>query len=91
MTDKPLTARIEVFRPGTFTPMGGGDLTFSAADLAAVADAYDAMTSDRVYRPALTKAQAREEILKCRGTQFDPHLTDLMIDIIDQEMKENVS
>ena len=61
------------------------------ARIICVADAYDAMTSDRVYRPALTKAQAREEILKCRGTQFDPHLTDLMIDIIDQEMKENVS
>ena len=40
-----LTARIEVFRPGTFTPMGGGDLTFSAADLAAVADAYDPTTA----------------------------------------------
>lgn len=40
-----LTARIEVFRPGTFTPMGGGNLTFSAADLAAIADAYDASTA----------------------------------------------
>ena len=61
------------------------------ARIICVADAYDAMTSDRVYRPALTKAQAREEIQKCRGTQFDPHLTDLMIDIIDHEIKENVS
>ncbi|WP_226781845.1 hypothetical protein [Oceaniglobus trochenteri] len=39
------TARIEVFRPGTFTPMGGGNLTYSAADLAAVADAYDFETA----------------------------------------------
>ncbi|MFV0411476.1 MAG: hypothetical protein ACK5LJ_17790 [Paracoccus sp. (in: a-proteobacteria)] len=38
---KPLTARIEVFRPGTFTPMEGAPLTFSAADLRAIADAYD--------------------------------------------------
>ncbi|KMK68572.1 hypothetical protein [Puniceibacterium sp. IMCC21224] len=37
----PATARIEVFRPGTFTPMGGGALTYSAADLAAIADIYD--------------------------------------------------
>ncbi len=40
-SDKPLTARIEVFRPGTFTPMGGEPITFSAADLRALADAYD--------------------------------------------------
>lgn len=38
---KPLTARIEVFRPGTFTPMQGGSITYTAADLRAIADAYD--------------------------------------------------
>lgn len=43
--DKPLTARIEVFRPGTFTPMGGKPITFSAADLRAIADAYDPATA----------------------------------------------
>ncbi|MGY9046315.1 MAG: hypothetical protein ACKVKF_04400 [Rhodobacterales bacterium] len=41
----PATARIEVFRPGTFTPMGGGALTYSAADLAAIADVYDFETA----------------------------------------------
>jgi len=41
----PLTARIEVFRPGTFTPMGGRPITFSAADLRAIADAYDPETA----------------------------------------------
>lgn len=43
MTTAPetLSARIEVFRPGTFTPMGGKPITFSAADLRAIADAYD--------------------------------------------------
>lgn len=39
------TARIEVFRTGTFTPMQGGELTYSAADLKAMADAYDAETA----------------------------------------------
>ncbi|TCM84791.1 hypothetical protein [Rhodovulum steppense] len=39
------TARIEVFRPGTFTPMQGDALTYSAADLKAVADAYDPETA----------------------------------------------
>ncbi|MBC9246734.1 hypothetical protein H4P12_08415 [Paracoccus sp. 11-3] len=41
MTDKPLTARIEVFRSGTFTPMEGEPISYSAADLRAIADAYD--------------------------------------------------
>lgn len=42
---KPLTARIEVFRPGTFTPMQGEPITYSAADLRAVADGYDPETA----------------------------------------------
>ena len=39
--DTTTSARIEVFRPGTFTPMEGDELTYSAADLRAIADAYD--------------------------------------------------
>ena len=38
-------ARIEVFRPGRFTPMEGVPLSFSAADLRAVADSYDPETA----------------------------------------------
>ncbi len=45
MPPKPLTARIEVFRPGTFRPMSGDPITYSAADLKAVADAYDPATA----------------------------------------------
>lgn len=40
MTQNPLSARIEVFRPGTFKPMDGEAITYSAADLKAMADAY---------------------------------------------------
>jgi len=36
-----------------------------------LADSFDAMTSDRVYRPAMTVEEAIEEIEKCIGTQFD--------------------
>lgn len=39
------TARIEVFRPGTFKPMGGDPIDFSVADLRAIADAYDPQTA----------------------------------------------
>lgn len=45
MTQKPLTARIEVFRPGTFKPMEGDAITYSAADLKAIADAYSPETA----------------------------------------------
>lgn len=41
----PKTARIEVFRPGTFKPMQGEPITYSAADLRAIADAYDPDTA----------------------------------------------
>lgn len=45
MTTEKKNARIEVFRVGTFTPMGQSPLNFSASDLKAIADAYDPETS----------------------------------------------
>ena len=44
-----------------------------------IADSYDAMTTDRPYRKALTKEEALEEIRKCAGTQFHPALADKFI------------
>jgi len=46
----------------------------------AVADAYDAMTSDRPYRPALSHSQAIEEIERNAGTQFDPRVVTVMLE-----------
>ena len=43
-----------------------------AARVFAVADALDALTTDRPYRPASSFADAREEVLRGAGTQFDP-------------------
>ena len=43
----------------------------------AIADTYDAMTSSRSYRKALPHNVAKDEILRCRGTQFDPYLVDI--------------
>jgi len=45
-------------------------------------DAYDAMTQDRVYRKAMSKEDAMNELQRNRGTQFDPNLTDIFIEII---------
>jgi putative nucleotidyltransferase with HDIG domain len=47
------------------------------ARIIAVADAFDAMTSDRVYRAALPVDVAFAELAKGRGTQFDPEIVDL--------------
>lgn len=45
----------------------------------AIADAYDAITSDRPYRTAMNEAYAREEIRRNSGTQFDPHITTVFL------------
>jgi HD-GYP domain-containing protein (c-di-GMP phosphodiesterase class II) len=50
------------------------------ARLLGVADAFDAMTSDRSYRPALSVEQALAELERCAGTQFDPELTETFVD-----------
>ncbi len=55
------------------------------ARIIAVADAYDAMASDRSYRGALSQDTVREEILKGKGTQFDPAIADIMLQIIDED------
>jgi two-component system cell cycle response regulator len=49
-----------------------GDEIPLGARIVAVCDAYDAMTSERPYRPARTEAQALAELRRCAGTQFDP-------------------
>jgi len=49
----------------------GEDIPLGSRILA-LADAYDAMTSNRPYRPAMPVEDARQEIERCSGTQFDP-------------------
>lgn len=54
-----------------------------AARIVAVADAYDAMTSQRSYRDAIPQHIVREELVKGMGTQFDPEFAKIMIHLID--------
>ncbi len=49
------------------------------ARIIAVADAFDAMTSDRPYRKALPRAVAVGELRKGRGSQFDPQVVDAFL------------
>lgn len=50
------------------------------ARVLAIADAYDAMTSNRAYKDRLTSDQARNEINRCAGTQFDPEIAFIFTD-----------
>ncbi len=61
--------------------LSGEDIPLLARILA-VADAYDAMTQDRVYRKALSHKVAMEEIRKNAGTQFDPKISLVFLDIL---------
>jgi len=55
------------------------------AKILAVADSYDAMTSDRPYRKALTQSQAVEELRRCAGTQFDPKVVQAFIEVLKRD------
>jgi len=60
----------------------------------AVADTLDAITSDRPYRRARSFDAAREEILRCSGTQFDPSVVEVFLKIPNelwQELRSEIS
>ncbi|MCI5745568.1 MAG: diguanylate cyclase [Erysipelotrichaceae bacterium] len=50
-----------------------------------VVDSYDAMINNRSYRKAKTIKEAKEEIIKCSGTQFDPKIAAAFIEMINEE------
>lgn len=62
-----------------------GDNIPEIARIIAVADAYDAMASNRSYRKALPQEVVREEIEKGKGTQFDPQIADFMLELMDED------
>jgi putative nucleotidyltransferase with HDIG domain len=62
-----------------------GDKIELGARIINVADAYDAMTSDRTYRKALSKEQAVGELVKGKGTQFDPKIVDVFLKITESK------
>jgi diguanylate cyclase (GGDEF)-like protein len=69
---------------GTGYPHGlGGQEIPLEARILGVADAYEAMTADRVYRSALTPEQARAELVRCAGTQFDQRVVEAFLRVLD--------
>ena len=59
-----------------------GDQIPEEARIIGVADAYDAMTSNRAYSSIRPQEQVRAEIERCKGTQFDPAIADVMLQMI---------
>jgi len=72
---------------GTGYPCGvkGEDIPV-AARIVALADAFDAMTSDRPYRAALSTGEARDEIARQAGSQFDPQLAREFLAMLEEEL-----
>ncbi|MDR0966595.1 MAG: response regulator [Myxococcales bacterium] len=73
---------------GTGYPYGlmGQDIPIGAR-IFTIADTLDAITSDRPYRAASSFEMARDEILRCSGTQFDPILVDAFMSIDAREFE----
>ena len=58
------------------------------ARIAAVADSFDAMTSKRSYRDSLPLDVVKQELIRNRGTQFDPEITDVFLGILESNPEE---
>ena len=71
-------------RKGYPDKLAGLDLP-EVARIIGVADAYDAMTSKRSYRDVLAQEIVRGEVEKGKGTQFDPQVADIMLELIDED------
>ncbi len=67
---------------GEAIPMGARILT--------VVDSYDAMTARRVYREPMSIEQARAELLRCSGTQYDPRVVEAFLQVLDAQEAQGV-
>ncbi len=65
--------------------LAGEDIELGAR-IVCVADSFDAMTGPRTYKASLSKEVALEELVKGKGTQFDPHIVDVFIEKVVKEL-----
>jgi HD-GYP domain-containing protein (c-di-GMP phosphodiesterase class II) len=65
----------------------GEDIPLGAR-IVGVCDAYDAMTSDRPYKAAMTDAEAIAELRRCAGSQFDPAVVEAFCRAMDRAAAE---
>ena len=57
------------------------------ARILSIADAYEAMVSDRPYRKALSLKKAKQELLKGSGTQFDPEIVKVFLMVLGKKKR----
>jgi HD-GYP domain-containing protein (c-di-GMP phosphodiesterase class II) len=81
-------AHQERFDGGGYPYGLAGDRIPIAARIFAIADTYDAMTSHRPYRKAVSAQAARAEIARCSGTQFDPRCAEAFLSMTQPELAE---
>ena len=67
--------------------LSGNDIPFMAR-IVCVADSFDAMTSDRAYRPRFSVSKALEELANCKGTQFDPAMVDAFLTAMEANKEQ---
>jgi diguanylate cyclase (GGDEF)-like protein/excisionase family DNA binding protein len=72
----------ERFDGGGYPDGLAGDEIPDVARLLCVVDSYDAMSSRRVYRPALSREECLSELGRCSGTQFDPVMVDAFLRVL---------
>ena len=70
--------------------LAGSEIPLGAR-IAAIADTWDAMTSDRPYRSALTRDEATSRLRQGAGSQWDADLTHVFLDLLDRDLVERVS
>jgi diguanylate cyclase (GGDEF)-like protein/putative nucleotidyltransferase with HDIG domain len=61
-----------------------GDEISLEARIVSVVDAYDAMTTHRTYRAAMTQEEAIRELRACAGSQFDARVVEALVEVLDQ-------
>ena len=72
----------ERFDGGGYPDGLAGEDILLAARIVGACDAYDAMVSDRPYRPAMVSDAALAEVRRCAGTQFDPRVVDALCQVV---------
>lgn len=56
-----------------------------------VVDSHDVMVHDRPYHKAMSHAEAVEELLRCSGSQFDPHIVTVFLQVLQEDREKNVN
>jgi diguanylate cyclase (GGDEF)-like protein/PAS domain S-box-containing protein len=91
---EPVTSIVETYRAhfgGTRNRPGlpAGEAIPVGARVLAIADAYDAMTTDRPYRKALSQEEAFDELRQCGNSQFDPQLVERFISMVNASARHD--